>query len=344
MNDTSSSRWAWQDAIRFDAKAALLPMPGMALLLICGVLLDQQLAFSVAAGAAFSVGFGANRRIADHHWLAMLVTVAGMTLAAVAGTLAGQHPVLELLATLVAGGICGALATRYADLWWVWLQIAIAFLVAANYPGDIAAAMQRAIAVAAGGLLQFMLITCAILVVGPPAARPVVTTSPTPRDVALHALLAALCMGVALAAGQALGFANVYWAPITAMLVLRPGLRDTVSRGLERIGGTLAGIVLATAIAGALVHLPLLLALATVLAASAAFGLQLSRYVVLSGAVTIAVLLMTVLAGSPVLAMDEHRLFATLLGGAIALAGVSLSSSLVRSRASAPTPGAAGDA
>ena len=40
------------------------------------------------------------------------------------------------------------------------------------------------------------------------------------------------------------GFANGYWIPMTALLVLRPGLSDTASRAIARTIGTLAGAVL----------------------------------------------------------------------------------------------------
>src|SRR5207247_6923465 len=39
-----------------------------------------------------------------------------------------------------------------------------------------------------------------------------------------------------------------YWLPMTIVLVLKPGFTTTFSRGLLRIGGTIVGLFLATAL------------------------------------------------------------------------------------------------
>lgn len=320
MTAPSNSHARLRTIFRFRLASALLPMPGMALLLIGGYLLGEPVAASIAAGAAFSVGFGATKRVWRSRRYAMLITASGMTAVAFLGTVVGLDTRVELAATAAMGGLFGALSRLSGDLWWIWLQIIIAFLLAANFPGGAADGLYRAGLVAAGAVIQCASVWMMHRLFGEaPAiaqAAPVVAAR---VEVVLHALRAAICIGAALIASQAVGFEHTYWAPMTAMLILKPGLRDTGWRGLERIGGTIVGLVLATGVVSLTSSVPLLLALAAVLAAGMAFGFQQARYTVLSAAITATVILMIALAGGEVLGADRERMLATLMGGAIAL-------------------------
>jgi uncharacterized membrane protein YccC len=136
---------------------------------------------------------------------------------------------------------------------------------------------------------------------------------------------AVVCVGGALAVAWRLDLANSYWAPMTALIVLKPGLRDTGLRGVQRIGGTMAGGIGATAFAAGAIALPgathplMILGIGT--AATAAFALQKAHYAALTAAITATVVLMISFAHGPAIENAEHRLAATLLGGAAALAG-----------------------
>ena len=63
-----------------------------------------------------------------------------------------------------------------------------------------------------------------------------------------HALRLAICLGIGDAAGRALSLQRTYWIPMTIAIVLKPDFTATFSRGVLRIAGTLAGLVLATAL------------------------------------------------------------------------------------------------
>jgi uncharacterized membrane protein YccC len=63
-----------------------------------------------------------------------------------------------------------------------------------------------------------------------------------------HALRLAVCLGVGDAAGRALSLQRTYWIPMTIAIVLKPDFTATFSRGVLRIFGTFAGLVLATAL------------------------------------------------------------------------------------------------
>ncbi|HZL56009.1 MAG TPA: FUSC family protein, partial [Bryobacteraceae bacterium] len=61
-----------------------------------------------------------------------------------------------------------------------------------------------------------------------------------------HALRLAVCLGIGDAAGRALSLQRTYWIPMTIAIVLKPDFTATFSRGILRIAGTFAGLILAT--------------------------------------------------------------------------------------------------
>jgi uncharacterized membrane protein YccC len=63
-----------------------------------------------------------------------------------------------------------------------------------------------------------------------------------------HALRLMLCVAVGDAFGRILHPYRAYWVPMTIVLVLKPEFAVTFSRGVLRIFGTLAGLLLATAL------------------------------------------------------------------------------------------------
>lgn len=303
----------------------MLPLPAMLLLLIGGIALDRPVAGSIAAGAAFSIGMGATRRIGRRRWNAMAWTGLGMVAMTLLGTLCGRDLLATLAFTAAVAASFGAAGLRSGELWWAWLQFVVAALIATHYPSGPAGAVDRAALVALGMAVQIACVAALVALFGdPPVLMTPSSAKARPAEMALHALRAAICVVVALLASGALELSHGYWAAMTAAIVLKPGLRDTGWRGLERVCGTTAGIVVAT-LAGLSVHrTPMLLAILTAGAAAAAGGLQRARYAVVSGAITPTVLLMATVAGEPIVDADAQRLLATLLGGAIALAGAAI--------------------
>jgi uncharacterized membrane protein YccC len=61
-----------------------------------------------------------------------------------------------------------------------------------------------------------------------------------------HALRLSVCLGIGDAVGRALSLQRTYWIPMTIAIVLKPDFTATFSRGVLRILGTFAGLVLAT--------------------------------------------------------------------------------------------------
>lgn len=254
----------------------------------------------------------------------MALTGFGMTIVAFLGTLIGHDPSLALAATITMGGLCGGLIRRDTNLWWVWVQIVIAFLLALRFPGDAVDGGYRAVLIATGALLQIVMVRVMLTMVGDAdVIGSALPDQASRREILLHALRAALCIGAAVVAAQAAGISHGYWAPMTAMLVLKPGLRDTGFRGIERVIGTVAGIAFTTMILQ-WVTTPFTIAGAAVFAAGCAYALQGARYALLSTAITACVVLMLTLAGGQTYGVEHDRLIATLLGGGVALAGAAI--------------------
>jgi hypothetical protein len=314
--------WAKDHASPFHWREAGLCVPAMPVLLIAGLLLHQAAYGAVAAGAAFAVGFGAARDLRGWRWAAMGAATAGIGVATFAGCTLGQWtPVLVVAAALAAAG-CAAVALFDEDFWWVTLQVVIAMLVASYYPSPVPVALQRAAAVVAGGLTQMAIVMVLArlfpaaggrLPPGPPKRKP-------PRRLLVgHTLRAAVCVAAALTAARGLGLGNGYWAPMTAMLVLKPGLSETQTRGLARLVGTLIGCIAASAFAIVVDQSRPALLAAMTLTAGAAFALQKAHYATLTCMITATVVLLLTLGRGDVVLNAEHRLIATVLGGVIAL-------------------------
>jgi len=330
-------RTTWREAAKFDAsqfdpRTALSCIPAVALPLLAGFWFGHREGM-VAAGGAMSVGFGAWQRISKSRALPLLWASFGMSLAAFAGTLAGSSGVLTSLAIGGWGFCCGLLWAFDAGAWWVGLQCAIALLVAAAFPGGLEAAALRASLVLCGGLLQ----TLVAFIVRPDAAdvslhfssfrhpglrRALARVVPhiAPRSHAFHyALRLALTLGGAAGAARAFGLRQWYWVPMTALIVLKPELKQTLTRGFARLGGTLVGAALATGLAALLRPSPLILIALVIVFAALCYSLLNVNYVLYALCITAYVAFLLAFAGLPESVVLTARVLNTALGGVAAL-------------------------
>jgi hypothetical protein len=314
-------------------REALLCLPAIPCLLVAGLGAGHEVAGVVAAGGALSVAFGASRGLHGRRWGAMLAACVGVACAAFCGTLLGASLPALLACAAIGAAACAALGLVDDDLWWVALQVVIALMVSGFFaltpgtipnvpPGSLAAAIVRASATLAGGVAQ---IACVVTLaqIFPAAREPLPVGPPLPPAdaAALWAQAARAAIAVTLAAVLAYGagLSNSYWAPMTALLVVKPGLHDTRSRGISRMIGTIVGAVLATLYVMAARGHEAALILGLALAAGGAFALQKADYGAMTAAVTATVVMLTSLVAGHVLQNAEHRLINTLLGGAVAL-------------------------
>lgn len=316
-------RRSGRDHLRpFHWREAALCVPALPLIILAGYFLGYPVQAATAAGAAFAVGFGAARELRGRRWAAMLLATAGMVCAAFAGTLLGQESAAFVIVAAAAAAGCAALALYDEDVWWVVLQVVIIFFVAGYYHGGVAAAAERSIMVLVGGAIE---IGCVVGLARlfPKSATPFLGTAMVQRadrgTLVRHVVRAALCVGTSLFAIQQLGLANGYWAPMTALIVLKPRLRETSARGLARLGGTLGGCLAATGFAAAFHGESWVLLGGVTLAAGSAFALQKAHYAGLTASITATIVLLVSLGSGDALTNAEHRIAATLIGGVLAL-------------------------
>ena len=63
-----------------------------------------------------------------------------------------------------------------------------------------------------------------------------------------HAIRCGVCLAIAIIGERAFAIPHGYWIPMTAAIVLKPDFAGTFSFGLLRVAGTMAGLVLTTAL------------------------------------------------------------------------------------------------
>jgi Fusaric acid resistance protein-like len=326
------------DSSKLDLRTALSCLPAIAAPLIAGFWLGQREGL-VAAGGAMSVGFGSWQRISRSRIAPLLCASFGMAVAAAVGTLVGNSGLSTALTVGAWGFLCGVLWALDAGAWWVSLQCAIALLIAAAFSGGLAAAGLRACLVLTGGLLQ----TLCALILRPEAGEPALGAQApriswrrpglrralrrlrphlASRSPALrYAVRLALTLGSCAGATRSLNIRQWYWVPMTALLVLKPDLQQTLVRGFARIAGTLAGAALATLVAAALRPSPAALVALVLVSAALCYVLLNVNYAAYAIAITAYVAFLLALVGLPELAVVRVRVVNTALGGLCAFLG-----------------------
>lgn len=134
-----------------------------------------------------------------------------------------------------------------------------------------------------------------------------------------YSLQLAFTIATATEIYRRLHYPSGYWIPMTALLVLKPALTDTVSRTIARTLGTMCGAV---AVSFCLAHLhttPIILAAFTVLFTWLAYGLLNVNYALYSGVITAYIVFLLSLNEIPGQTLAERRTLCTAVGAAIAL-------------------------
>lgn len=306
----------------FHWRLGLAGIPGVAVVLVLGRLITDPLHAAIAAGAAFSVGFGLSRDLFGRRWGAMAAAMFGMATAGALGTLAGNwFPILALVSAALAA-LCALFALVDEDLWWVTLQIVIAFMMAGYFPGEHEAAGARALAILAGGTVEIATVAAIVSFLPTPLQRLPLATGRRRVERSLtiaHTMRAALAVLLSLSVASGMNLAFDYWAPITALIVLKPGLHDTRVRGWSRLMGTAGGCLLASLCAEGFAMGHLGLTTSAIVAIAFTYSVQKASYELFSAAVTVTVVFLVSLGQGGAVGNAEHRLLATIIGGLAAL-------------------------
>jgi hypothetical protein len=315
---------------------ALYCAPGVVLALAAGLAAGQPGVALLAAAGAFSTGFGAFQRLTRFHVAPMLLAALCMSLSTACGTVASGDALLYAGAVAAAAASLGLAASFGTGPWWVLLQGAVFLVISGANPGSWGDGVSRGAVVLAGGIGQCMLVALLRRVIPfgfPTLVNPNALSSPsgaaawisearrvfTPMATEFrYAVLLGLATGAAVLIARRLSSPNGYWASLTVLLVLRRGGAETLTRGAQRMVGTLAGAAAATLLAALLRPEAGVLLVLIGAAAWCAYATQWVNYGTFSLSVTSYVAFLLALQGLPEAQVALHRVGATLLGAAIA--------------------------
>lgn len=135
---------------------------------------------------------------------------------------------------------------------------------------------------------------------------------------ARNALRLGATFGAAMLLYRWVHFPHGYWIALTALLVLRPDYTTTLTRGIGRLVGTLAGGVLAGAIAFLIPHSVNVEIALAILFTFFCYALIRVNYAIYSCAITLFVVFILSAAGLPEHSAIVARVLATICGGVLA--------------------------
>jgi uncharacterized membrane protein YccC len=148
---------------------------------------------------------------------------------------------------------------------------------------------------------------------------------------ARHAIRLTVALTIAVIAQHLLPLAHAQWIGLTVVLVLRPDFSSTFTRGVGRVAGTVGGAMLASLIAALHPSDTAYIVLA-ILFAGFGFALFNVSYALFSVAITGYVVYLLAFGGAPEHASALDRVWATLIGGTLALVAYTLWPTWSRSR------------
>ena len=242
------------------------------LCLLAGVAAGHPAAGMIAGGGALTIGFGAYQRISDSRVLPMMLATFWVAAGTLTGTLVGHRGYALLFASAVAAAIYSFLTMRSPGIAWVSQQAAVALFVSSAFASGPKAAFARAGLISAGSVVQ-MVFTSAGLRMMPELRRNVLTLpkrvfrtvyqqrrellmrlrllpqalpAPERKQAMIYALRMTVTVVTASELYRRLGIQSGYWIPMTALLVQKPAFFETLTRGVARALGTLAGATLTT--------------------------------------------------------------------------------------------------
>jgi hypothetical protein len=315
------------DAWTFDPLGAGVRVPAIAAALVAGIVVGHPLLGALAAGGAFTVGFGAPLDLRGSNPLLLLLATFAIGVCAVAGSVAGGHAVTATLVIMGLGALYEIASSRGPGLAWIALQCGLTGILATSHPASLEGAASRAVAIEAGGLAQTVFLLLARFVQRP--APPAATDAAAPR----YALHLAFALGLATVIEQTIGLRNGYWVPLTTLLVLRAGARKTLARAISRTVGTFGGAAFASSVIAVIGASKPVLAALVAIAAFGAYVFQKATYGLFSACVTAYVVFILSFAGAPDRRVAVARIVATALGAAIGLAVEGADAALRRIRA-----------
>ena len=330
--DTTAFPWAKRTPY------AGLPAVGtVALALLSGYLVGHEAAGAIAAGAAYTIGFAVFHETLASRMLSMALATLGIASATLIGSIGADWTVAVLFVIAVAAVNYGLLTSISAAAGWIGQQCAIYVIVSSYFPLGLHFAVGRTAMVLLGGAMQMITYALTDLFQHRKDAGPVEPLSVRfparirelweklrhevrmTGDTASYTLRLAVTLLLSTAIYRHFHVRNGYWSPMTALLVLKPQWTATLSRGIARFLGTLAGAGVALVLAHTVSYsTPVVFGL-VVVCAWGCYALQAVNYAVFSLFTTLYIVFLFHFGGFSQTSAAHIRLFNTALGGAIAL-------------------------
>ncbi len=233
----------------------------VAIALLLGVWTGHGSAGSIAAGAAFTVGFAVFHEALSSTLLSMALLTLGIASATLIGSLGAQWTPVVLILCAAAALNYGLLASLDPTASWIGQQCGVYVVISSYFANGLHYAVGRTAMVLAGGALQMLLFTAFRFLhryshrndpAPPPVLRQIRTRvgqlwrclqdqlHPNTETYG-YILKLVVTLSISTAVYRFLHLRNGYWAPMTALLVLKPKWANTLSRGIARLAGTMVG-------------------------------------------------------------------------------------------------------
>lgn len=313
-------------------------MIAVGIALLVGWLTGHTSAGAIAAGSAFTVGFAVFHEALASVLLSMAVTTLGIASATLAGSLAAPWTTVVLAVIFIAAVNYGLLAALGPTEGWIGQQSGVFVIVASYFAQGPHYAVGRTLMVLAGGALQIAVFWL-FYWLRPKSQKlgEVRKREQIPRrlrellkclkdeltlqgDTAEYVARLALVLLTSTAIYRYFHVRNGYWIPMTALLVLKPHWGHTLSRGIARMLGTVAGAAIALILAKLLPFPAWVLPTLVVLSAWGCYALQAVNYAAFSVFITLYIVFLFRFGGFSQTSAAHIRLVNTIVGGSIALA------------------------
>lgn len=136
-----------------------------------------------------------------------------------------------------------------------------------------------------------------------------------------HALRLSITLGFAVLLYHVFGMTRGYWIPLTVLVILRPDFFTTFGRGIARVIGTLAGVLLATGLLLVPDQQHIWSVLLIILFGTGMYAILNYNYAIFTGLITAEiVILLSFFESVPPITAMHLRLVDTLIGSAFAFA------------------------
>jgi uncharacterized membrane protein YgaE (UPF0421/DUF939 family) len=335
------------DSLLFDWKQAsfqtdLVFVIAIAVCLTVGIAAGSPRAGMIATSGAFTVGLGAKQRIDGSRLVPMMFAAFSMTVSTFAGMVTGHTHYLVVVVVALWAFIYGMWLNRQPGYAWVSQQAVIFLLIATAFPFSPKAAALRALLVFAGGTLQILITSAMLQIFGKlrlhlsELASYAQKEEQAIREALRHmahsvkkrsfehspvpfALRVSLVLALGTIIYQRTHFVSGYWIPMTSLLVLKPGVYDTMNRAIARVLGTIVGAALLTVLLAHISPTPPILALFAVLFAWLAYSTLYVNYMLFTVCLTSYIVFLLALNKLPQAEIARQRAICTIIGGGLAL-------------------------